>query len=421
MDFPSLPFSIVRGVWSLLDKKTFSKLLRLYPEWLRHMQPGVYCLEEIIVEIKGAKNTTVTIPDVFCEWILDKYDNYDFGAMEWPKGDNIKKLLFRDCKSGTLLPGTLPDTIEELDILFNKCPYIVQKGVLPQGLKTLEIQGNVPVLDEDVVLPSGLVRLFLSSPDVFHKLPCGLRSVVLKFYSTEMANFDMSVLPSHLSRLQFLGDFDRLIMPGMLPAHLETLEFWGNLRFPIEPNSLPPTLKHMELSWDYNQLLVPRSLPPNLHSLILSAKFNYSIDGILPSSLQRLELGGEFNQPIKRGTLPFGLKVLRLGSRFNCLLEIGALPNGLEVLIFFDGYSHPIPPALLPSSLTCLQFNNHFQQSIEKGFLPPKLTTLQFPPEYCGTIAKDAIPPTLQRLVLSRKQAKSIRNWLHVGCKVDLW
>lgn len=65
MDLPSLPFHLVKQLWTFLDRKTFHELLDLYPVWLRRMDFEVYCFEDHTVSLE---KHDVMYPDVFGTW-----------------------------------------------------------------------------------------------------------------------------------------------------------------------------------------------------------------------------------------------------------------------------------------------------------------------------------------------------------------
>jgi len=72
------------------------------------------------------------------------------------------------------------------------------------------------------------------------------------------------------------------------------------------------------------------ALPSSLQTLIIDDIVDFE-DDPLPNSLQELVLG-YFDRSMEKVTLPSGLQILDLGFDFNLSLEMVALPTGLIVL-----------------------------------------------------------------------------------------
>ena len=76
-------------------------------------------------------------------------------------------------------------------------------------------------------------------------------------------------------------------------------------------------------------------LPSGLQSLTFGLQFNQRLDNAtLPSSLQSLKFGWMFNQSLDNTTLPSGLQSLTFGIHFNQSLDNTTLPKGLQIFEF---------------------------------------------------------------------------------------
>ncbi|EFA79341.1 hypothetical protein PPL_07759 [Heterostelium album PN500] len=83
--------------------------------------------------------------------------------------------------------------------------------------------------------------------------------------------------------------------------------------------------------------------------------------GSLPSSLTKLSIGNDYNQPLHIGILPASLEYLEFSSEiFNQIFEPDALPSGLKSLKLGNGYTQPIKADILPTTLTNLDLGSKF-------------------------------------------------------------
>lgn len=168
-------------------------------------------------------------------------------------------------------------------------------------------------------------------------------------------------------------------------------------------------------------------LPNSLTHLIFHrySIFDKSIEGLLPDSLQVLDLGFKFNQPIfsgeksflppnliklifsfewnhpihdgKYGYLPPKLKYLNFGFSFNNTISLGGksfLPETLTYLDLGIKFNHSINP--LPNSLLTLKVSSHFERQIFS--LPSKLINLELKGHYKHNLRRGVIPNSLRNL-----------------------
>ncbi|EGC28770.1 hypothetical protein DICPUDRAFT_100035 [Dictyostelium purpureum] len=148
----------------------------------------------------------------------------------------------------------------------------------------------------------------------------------------------------------------------------------------IEPNTLPQTLKCLTFNIDYNQPILPNTLPQSLESIVFGTNFNQPID-YLPHNLLKLSLGNDFNQPFQ-GLLPKTLKKFSIMGNFsepanedgeNNLL----FPNSIESLEMYsylgDNYIFKLPKSLNNLIIS----NNYFKNnSIDFNNRNPNLSKI---------------------------------------------
>ena len=174
-------------------------------------------------------------------------------------------------------------------------------------------------------------------------------------------------------------------------------------------SNLPPKLTHLTLRNKFNKELPV--LPSTLQSLILGYEFNQPITSLAKCpNLKRVVLGYDFNQDL---TLPESLTDLTLGFAFDKCLN---LPLGLTHLTFSHRLNHRLNHDLeklsdkapdlrhltftqinhqirsFPSKITNLTLGETFNQPIEMksplansfdaSILPPFLTHLTVTPDY---------------------------------------
>ena len=94
---------------------------------------------------------------------------------------------------------------------------------------------------------------------------------------------------------------------------------------------LPSGLQSLTFGYDFNQRLDNTTLQPSLHSLtFVGYGFDQSLDNTtLPSGLLSLTFGYRFNQNLDNATLASGIQSLTFCYDFNQSLNNTTLPSGL--------------------------------------------------------------------------------------------
>ena len=236
-------------------------------------------------------------------------------------------------------------------------------------------------------------------------------------------NFD--TLPSSLRVIKFLSDSvsksQSLRMPPTLSPRLEVLHlpsFWNDA---LEPGWLPASLRELRLGYMYNRNFLPGSLPQALRKLTTGHCFSSTLE-YLPASLEILELGSMYDQPVNFG-LPRGLRRLVFGPAFSFSLTNPDLPH-LEDLVLGYQWRHPVSSEWLPSSLrsltlkaldyfsednVCLE-NTNIEHLVIRHLIADRLVTSTLPRGLISLVIQkakgpvDGLPETLQDFSLGQNE-----------------
>ena len=233
----------------------------------------------------------------------------------------------------------------------------------------------------------------------------------------------------HVVEARVVDDDSLSIGPhNPLPRSLRTLQLYDSPHLTLKPDTLPPRLTALTLgALKRGAQLKPGVLPYSLVKLHLTGEFNTRsaiVAGVLPPTLQRLEVD-EWKLPlsdlvmpaslvhlrvhmlnsdtIRPGTLPPQLEVLQLEGFFDQPHPIGAdvLPTSLRVLHLMGCYSQPFTYRTLAGmkQLVELQLSHHYRHPLQPHILPSSLRVLRL-----GTLVEPvmpgALPSQLHRLIV---------------------
>ncbi|CAM9852451.1 unnamed protein product [Ectocarpus sp. 8 AP-2014] len=208
-----------------------------------------------------------------------------------------------------------------------------------------------------------------------------------------------------LDCLEFGDDFEGGLEAVAWPQRLKTIEFVATSGFNkrIDLVQWPPSLQRLEFGGSFFQPIEGAKFPPSLQDLTFFAGFNHPIGGaILPSSLLKLDLGSNFNHPIEDVAWPPSLRQLAFGEDFNQPIELATFPASLKHLIFdaFSEFDQPIRRVAWPTSLEGLAFGICFNQPIEGVVWPDSLQRLCFGICFDQPIDNVKWPASLQELTV---------------------
>ncbi|CAN0430150.1 unnamed protein product, partial [Ectocarpus fasciculatus] len=121
------------------------------------------------------------------------------------------------------------------------------------------------------------------------------------------------------------------------------------------------------------------SLPVHLQRLALGGGFNQAIGDVMwPASLQKVSFGLTFNQPIAEVVWPASLQQISFGKHFNQAIGDVVWPTSLQQLSFGEYFNQAIGEVLWPASLQNLSFGSAFKKPITGVVWPVSLRQLSF-------------------------------------------
>ena len=156
-----------------------------------------------------------------------------------------------------------------------------------------------------------------------------------------------------------------------------------------------------------------RNLPQSLRHLTIGDASNAgSIHGVkLPSSLESLTFGRQFNESLEGIIMPSSLQSLTFGRQFTRSLEGVILPNSLQNLTFGYCFNRSLEGVILPGSLQNLTFGYMFNRSLEGVTLPNDLKSLTFGYDFNYSLQGVALPAIFKALHLVVSSAKTWTEW----------
>ncbi|KAN0029915.1 hypothetical protein ACTA71_008053 [Dictyostelium dimigraforme] len=102
-------------------------------------------------------------------------------------------------------------------------------------------------------------------------------------------------------------------------------------------------------------------------------------EGLIPSNIEILKFGTNFNRPIPPNLLPSSIKSLTFGDRFDQTLSEHSIPKSVQSLVYYGLLGHfrknsippppsqplPLPPPLPPpQGISSLKYSYDFNESI---------------------------------------------------------
>ncbi|CAM9962499.1 unnamed protein product [Ectocarpus sp. 12 AP-2014] len=200
--------------------------------------------------------------------------------------------------------------------------------------------------------------------------------------------------------LEFDEDFEGSLEAVTWPQRLKRIGFSESFNEPIDLVEWPPSLQEMIFGQEFNQPLERMKFPASLETIIFSEEFNQPIERVrFPASLRQLKIRGlsNFDQPIG-GVLPTSLQQLDLGTRFNQPIQDVVWPPSLQKLNLGFVFDHPIQRVVFPASLQELTVNGGFHQPIEGVLWPDSLQRLVLGWRFNRSIDNVRWPASLQEV-----------------------
>jgi len=275
--------------------------------------------------------------------------------------------------------GFLPPTLTNLHFFFKS--KRVSSQLLPRSIQYLKI--GINGLEDPLpnnFFPENLLDLELLD----FQLPFTTRNMIppkvinLTLGCTLLQPLEIGDLPISLRKLQFTT-IDQPIEIGLLPPLLTHLIFPNSHSFMISSGSIPSSVKYLILP-------IGAGNPPS------------KLKQVVPQSVKRLTLIGNYSIPLERDSIPHVRELVI--SCNNCVLLKGSIPNSVKRLIF-KNYTAIISNGIIPDSIEKLEFHDPFDQPITQELIPSKLKTLVI--SNCPTFTKipsEILPKTLSALFI---------------------
>ncbi|EGC32010.1 hypothetical protein DICPUDRAFT_156078 [Dictyostelium purpureum] len=235
-----------------------------YREYLKtiHLASSSYEYDPFDLDLVEYKSGKIRAPFIRCNDIIPP--NYI--------PESVDKVIV---DSNIIEPRSLPETITSL--IFNCKCNINEMYLIPQSVKTLEINFKITEPLKDFTLPEGLETLKL----VWFNQPLQPKQI-----------------PDSLKELSLGVTFDQILKPGTFGdnSQLESLEFGYDFNKPILLNVLPKNLKVLKLGQSFKQIIKPGVLPDSLRSIVFRNP-DYNIYNLpkasIPSTVVLIHHGGE--------------------------------------------------------------------------------------------------------------------------------
>lgn len=363
-------------------------------------------------------------------YLINKEQNFDIFHIECNINQPIEKELLPKTLRSLTLGEKYDQKLEPLPKLLKFLTFlgtynqIIEPDVLPENLKSLIFKqeytkefkksafANLKTL-EKIEINSYNIKI---KPNI---LPLTVNNLIL--FQEYNFKFDNGVLPSNLISLSF-NSFNHSF-ENKLPNTLKILNL-GNkydIKFDVDltsiinnkmdevgkyvinnANILPSSLEVLTFGMNYNKKFEPYVLPQTLKTLSFGRKYDQVFDyGVLPSNLQNLILSENYNQDFV-GILPQNLKKLIFKTVFNKKLD-NILPPNLEILVLSSKYDQLIQKNTLPRNLIYLDLGSNYQYPLYKGMFPNSLTNLVLQNNYNSILNNDTnigdiLPPYLKYL-----------------------
>lgn len=216
----------------------------------------------------------------------------------------------------------------------------IQKIIIPQSVINLTFEPQYYGL---LVIPNSVKNLTFNNHFTKNLSGCIPNSIVKLKFTHQIDDLKYEI-PTSVLHLHLSDTYNQSLV-NVLPPVLETLILGDKFDQPLN-QCLPPTLKCLQFGRKFNCPL-NNDLPASLIELIFGQTFNRPIIGQLPPALQYLKFGESFNRSL--GTLPNSLLYLDLGLHFNQVLALPPRLVTLKLSLDLKYSLNSVLPASLQS------------------------------------------------------------------------
>jgi hypothetical protein len=199
------------------------------------------------------------------------------------------------------------------------------------------------------------------------------------YHATIFMNFinkyKLYINAKNVINMEQLNDYTKLCTHSKM---FKSIIFHNNFNNEIIIN-FPQGLQNLTFGWDFSQKIINNIFPESLTSLTFGYCFNmYTREPLLkffPLNLKKLKFGGMSNIELLPNILPYGLIRLEFGeeytskcsSMFNREIKENVIPSTVEYLLFGENFNQNLNETNLPTNLKVLILSNKYFKKILLG------------------------------------------------------
>eukprot|EP01132_Coremiostelium_polycephalum_P005098 gene5098-6345_t len=166
--------------------------------------------------------------------------------------------------------------------------------------------------------------------------------------------------------------------PTLIPSSVTSLSMNNWSYYKGETDLIPPSIVHLRIGMnDTQQSLAPGCFPDGIETLDFGYYFSKSADlvpGVIPYSVKNLKILN-YDSALKKGVIPPSVEILELGSQLRLPIGRGVIPNGVKVLTFGTYFNQPILKDSIPDSITQLNIaTKNIPPILSPEILPPNIS-----------------------------------------------
>ncbi|KYR01630.1 hypothetical protein DLAC_01631 [Tieghemostelium lacteum] len=258
--------------------------------------------------------------------------------------------------------------------------------------KCADLYYRVTLKDKNVVEQTNPIEIFQHLPKYFRSLNMDITHYQIYTKYLESLPLDITKISCSIysHRKQFTGF-------KVTNDTIKSISIYGAID--LDHFNVPLKIEYLYIHQPFYSGPI-MSVLNNLVTLIIPNYFGNIVEGDLPASLVKLEIGAIENEITSDRVIPRGLKSLAIKyTRNNKMLRTGVLPNGLEYLKI--DYQNQFEEGVLPDSIKTLIFTNY--DNLVRN-LPKNLETLVLSEYECTAIIDlHSLPLSLKSLTLNIK------------------
>ncbi|KAN0000451.1 hypothetical protein ACTFIZ_000908 [Dictyostelium cf. discoideum] len=291
--------------------------------------------------------------------------------------------------------GSIPNSIQEVHFTdgFNQPIF---KDLIPNGIRV-----NLYNIGENSLLPESIPKTTsqLNFKDGFNQvlspglITAGVRN--LNFHNIGPNALVEGSIPNQIeiNSIQFHNGFNQPISKGLISSSVKIVYFNAVGPLSLTVGSIPSTVNDVHFWDDFNLPLTPGIIEDGVKYVETNTKEMVLRVGSIPCSVKTLCLRNIMN-PIEPGIIPNTVESLQMIEYNHKALTIGSLPNTLKELNLSP--KHPqnsYVPGIIPDGIEELQISGKLEL-----YVPP-VTVVSKPSKYISPFFPNIIPNTFTFLM----------------------